>query len=365
MRPYAVLPYTVKNASQYEQTCHNALPGKGHIDLFYRLLMCSFAFVILCAAGCSNVFDAEPVVPGAPVESLPIVGFCQLGEESEWRVANTQSIMDAAQSAGIQLMYENAQQKLENQIKAIRSFIAYKVDAIVLSPIVETGWDAVLSEAAEAGIPVILEDRNLTDAPDGAVVAWIGSDFYAEGRKAAAEVLSAFKNEEGTVNIVELRGTYGSTAAEKRAEGFRDTIGERTRYNIIRSASGDFTLAKGREAMREIIDQIGADQIDVIFSHNDDMAIGAIEALEESGLVPGRDVFIVTVDAQEKARQLVAEGKINVAVECNPDIGPQVLEVVQDVLSGAEVPSVTYSKEGVVTKESLAEASSTASAKGS
>ena len=304
------------------------------------------ATILLASAACSYVPAPDPDDVSDPV---PIVGFCQLGEESDWRVANTQSIIDAAQESGVQLMYENAQQKLENQIKAIRSFIAYKVDAIVLAPIVETGWEAVLAEAMEAGIPVILEDRRLTDAPEGAVVAWVGSDFEAEGRKAAAEVLSAFRDTEGQINIVELRGTHGSTASERRAAGFRQTLGQRTRYNIIKSVSGDFMVSKGREAMRDVLDQIGADSIDVLFAHNDDMAIGAIEVLEEYGLVPGKDVFIVTVDAQEKARELVQQGRINVAIECNPDIGPAVLEIVQDVLAGRNVPTDTYSQEGIVT----------------
>lgn len=309
---------------------------------------------VLTLSGCARVPAPDPELasPPTPTPSSPIVGFCQLGEESAWRIANTESIIRAAEDAGVRLMYENAQQKLENQIKALRSFIAYKVDAIVLAPIVEEGWTAVLQEAMDAGIPVILEDRTISDAPEGAVAAWTGSDFYAEGEKAAEFLLEKFRNTAGHVNIVELRGTEGSTA-EDRGVGFRDTLGSRPRFSILRSVSGDFMVSKGREAMRMVLDQTPPDtSIDVIFSHNDDMAIGAIEALEERGITPGKDVIVISVDAQEKARELVTEGKIACAVECNPDIGPAVLDLVQKVLRGEEVPDLTYSEEVVYTADS-------------
>lgn len=298
---------------------------------------------------------------GMPEQSSPIVGFSQLGEESAWRIENTQSILDAAEDAGVQLMYENGRQKLDSQIKALRSFITYKVDAIVLAPLVETGWEAVLQEAMDAGIPVILEDRDVADAPEGAIVARTGPDFYAEGRKAAAYVLQQFKNMDGSVNIVELSGTPNSTSAQELHNGFRDTIGNRTRYRIIKSASGDFMLSKGREVMRTLLDQPGAEDIDVLYSHNYEMTLGAIEAMEERGLVPGEDILIITIEAPEEVVPLIKEGKIACAVGSSPDMGKNVLEIVQAVLDGQEVPQQIDIPQTVITGESLEKDTSAAS----
>lgn len=320
-------------------------------------VLCALALLAAAAlSGCAR--DDSEYLPvseliGVPKQSSPIVGFSQLGEESSWRMENTQSILDAAEDAGIQLMYENGHQKLENQIKALRSFIAYQVDAIVLAPLVETGWEAVLQEAADAGIPVILEDREVIDAPEGAVVAWTGPDFYAEGRKAAAQLLSEYKDAEGPVNIIELSGTQGSTAAQDRHEGFRATLGARDRYRIIKSVSGDFMLSKGREVMRELLGQIDTDSVDVIFSHNADMTLGAIEAVEEHGLVPGKDIQIVTIEADDAIRELVQEGKVLCAVESSPDNGSDVLDLVGRVLAGEEVEDRTARSGGVITRKSL------------
>lgn len=327
---------------------------------FIVLLICVVLCPVLVLSGCAER-SADDInlteLIGRPEQSSPIVGFSQLGEESTWRMQNTQSILDAAEDAGVQLMYQNGRQKLDNQIKALRSFIAYKVDAIVLAPLVETGWEAVLQEAMDAGIPVILEDRDVSDAPEGAVVARTGPDFYAEGRKAAAYVLQQFKNTEGPVNIVELSGTLNSTSAQERHNGFRDTLGSRARYRIMKSISGDFMLSKGREVIRALLDQQDAQDIDVLFSHNYEMTLGAIEAMEERGLVPGKDIMIVTIEAPEDVVPLVEEGKISCAVGSSPEMGDSVLKIVRAVLDGSEVPEQIRIPQTVVTKETLRESS--------
>lgn len=320
------------------------------------MYICLAAAICAAAPGCAARSESDISISELielTKQSSPIVGYCQLGEESSWRMENTESILDAAQSADVQLMYENGHQKQENQIKALRSFIVYKVDAIVLDPLTTTGWEAVLQEAEDAGIPVILTDRNVLDAPADSVVARVAPDYYAEGRRAAAFVLSKFKNTKGPVNIIELSGTQDSSAAQDRHDGFRETLGTRTRYRVIKSVSGDFMLSKGREAMRELLGQIDIESVDVIYSHNYDMTLGAIEALEEYGLVPGRDVQIVTCEAPDEAAALVGEGKVACAVGSSPDIGDAVLEVVQDVLDGKEVPEVTYVPQTMITRETL------------
>src|SRR6185503_17665231 len=224
-----------------------------------------------------------------------VLGFSQIGAESEWRTANTVSIKNAAASMGIDLRFADAQQKQENQIKALRSFIAQKVDVIAFSPVVETGWDTVLQEAKAAKIPVILTDRAVSADPS-LYAGFIGSDFVEEGRKAARWMLEKYQAAPGDVNIVELQGTVGSAPAIDRKKGFEEIIAANPRFKIIRSQSGEFTRAKGKEVMEAFL-KAETRKIDVLFAHNDDMAIGAIQAIEEAGLKPGRDILIVSIDA--------------------------------------------------------------------
>jgi simple sugar transport system substrate-binding protein len=287
--------------------------------------------------------------PEAPYESKIVLGFAQLGAESEWRTSSSTSVMEAADKYGVELMFENAQQKQENQIKAIRSFIAHRVDVIAFSPVVETGWDNVLLEARAEGIPVVLVDRGIQTDRDGLYITFIGSDFTEEGRRAGRWLLEKFSGFEGRVKIVELRGTEGSSPANGRYAGFREIIGGRDKFEIVRSSSGDFMRSKGRETMERILreyhDPSNGNGIDVLFAHNDDMALGAIEAMERHGLVPGRDVVIISVDAQRSAIDALKQGRINCVVECNPYIGEQLMELVKALADGRPVPETIYSAE--------------------
>src|SRR6185295_20281761 len=223
-----------------------------------------------------------------------VLGFSQIGAESEWRTANTESIKAAAATMNIELRFADAQQKQENQIKALRSFIAQKVDVIAFSPVVETGWDTVLMEAKAAKIPVILTDRSIT-ADSSLYVGFIGSDFVEEGRKAGRWVSEKFKDATEDVNIVESQGTVGSGPALDRKKGFEEIIAANPHLKIIRSQSGEFTRAKGKEVMEAFL-KAETRKIHVLYAHNDDMAIGAIQAIEEAGMKPGRDIQIVSVD---------------------------------------------------------------------
>lgn len=279
------------------------------------------------------------------------LGFAQVGAESEWRTANTGSIKEAAQKAGITLKFSDAQQKQENQIKAIRAFIAQKVDVIAFAPVVTTGWDPVLKEAKRAGIPVVLTDRSIETADPSLYVTVIGSDFTEEGRKAGRWLLDNVKGD--NVNIVELQGTVGSAPAIERKKGFEEIIAGKPQYKIIRSQTGDFTRAKGKEVMEAFLKAEGR-KINVLYAHNDDMAIGAIQAIEEAGMKPGKEVIVISVDAVKGAFEAMMAGKMNVSVECNPLLGPQLMQIVKDVKAGKPLPKRINTEEGVFPMETAA-----------
>ncbi|QXV62843.1 LacI family transcriptional regulator [Amycolatopsis sp. TNS106] len=264
------------------------------------------------------------------------LGFAQVGAESGWRTANTKSIQESAKAAGIELKFSDAQQKQENQIAAIRSYIQQKVKVIAFSPVVESGWDTVLKEAKTANIPVILTDRAV-DSPDKSLYkTFLGSDFVAEGKKAGEWLAKEFGSAAGDVSIVELQGTTGSAPANDRKKGFADVISSNPRFKVVASQTGEFTRAKGKEVMEAFLKS--QPKIDVLYAHNDDMALGAIEAIEAAGKVPGKDIKIVSVDGVRDALQALADGKINHVVECNPLLGPQLMDLVKKVAAGEQVP---------------------------
>jgi simple sugar transport system substrate-binding protein len=281
------------------------------------------------------------------------LGFAQIGAESEWRTANTKSIKEAADAAGINLKFSDAQQKQENQIKAIRAYIAQKVDVIAFSPVVETGWEPVLKEAKAAKIPVILTDRAVSAKDDTLWVTFMGSDFVEEGRRAANWLVEKTKDNAGPVNIVELQGTVGSAPAIDRKKGFEEIIKDKPKFKIIRSQTGDFTRAKGKEVMEAFLKAEGK-KINVLFAHNDDMAIGAIQAIEAAGMKPGKDILIVSIDGVKGAFEAMMAGKLNVSVECSPLLGPQLMDAVKDLMAGKPLPKRIVTKEGVFPMETAA-----------
>ena len=317
----------------------------------------ALALVVLLAA-CSG--GADKPAPGSGTGSKPIVlGFSQIGAESEWRTANTRSIQEAAPAAGITLRFSDAQQKQENQIKALRSFIAQRVDVIAFSPVVETGWETVLREAKAARIPVILTDRAVDVSDDSLYLTLMGSDFVEEGRKAGRWLLDYYangagKDTKGDIHIVELQGTVGSAPANDRKKGFAEIIGADPRFKVIRSQTGDFTRAKGKEVMEAFLKAEGR-KINVLFAHNDDMAIGAIQAIEEAGLKPGSDIIIVSIDGVKGAFEAMIAGKLNVTVECSPLLGPQLMAAVKDVVAGKPLPKRIVTEEAVFPKEVAAQ----------
>ena len=286
-----------------------------------------------------------------------ILGYSQIGAESAWRNCNTRSVQEAAADKGIQLLFFNAEQKQENQIKAIRSFIAYQVDVIAFVPIVSVGWENVLEEAREANIPVLICDREINIEDETLYAGYLGTDMLRQGQSAAEFLIKKFTEPEtgetaltdkDAVRIVELRGTEGSSPAIKRAQGFRDTLAGYPAFKIIYSESGDFLRSKGYELMCNILEEL--DGIDVIYSHNDGMTLGAIDAMKERGIQPGKDIIIISIDAEQAAIDALRRGEINCVVECNPKQGPDVMCLAGQLARKETIPRIIYMTEDVFTE---------------
>lgn len=297
---------------------------------------------LLASCGKKSAEGEKATEPGG--KKKIVVGFSQIGAESGWRTANTESIKSEAAKRGVELVFSDAQQKQENQIKALRSFIAQGVDVIAFSPVVETGWEPVLQEIKKAKIPVILSDRAVDVSDNSLYVTFIGADFIEEGRRAGNWLEKASS---GKAMIAELVGTPGSAPAIDRKKGFEEVISKHPDMKIIKSQSGDFTRAKGKEVMESFLKSPEAKQITALFAHNDDMALGAIQAMEEAGVKPGKDILIVSIDGVRGAFEAMAAGKLNCTVECNPLIGPQLFDAVDAIMAKKELPKRTVVEEGV------------------
>jgi len=301
----------------------------------------------LAMTGCAT--DAGNGGGGGGGDDLITVGFAQTGSESGWRSANTESLKAAfSEENGFKLIFNAADNKQEAQIAAVRSFINQGVDAIVIAPITVDGWDDVLSEAKDAGIPVILEDRTVSASED-LYASWVGLDFEKEGELAGQWVA---ENAAGS-NIVILEGTTGSSAALDRATGFAKAI-EGADINVLDSQTGDFTRDGGKKVMEGFLQKYGG-EIDLLFAHNDDMGLGALDAIEAAGLVPGEDIKIVTIDAVHDGMQALADGKFNFIVECNPLLGEKVADLVKKVLAGDSVAKREIVEDQTFTQEQAKE----------
>jgi simple sugar transport system substrate-binding protein len=269
----------------------------------------------------------------APDADAITIGFSQVGSESSWRTSFSESVRAEALARGIDLKFSDAQQKQENQIKAIRSFIAQGVDGIVVAPVVETGWKPVLDEAKRAGIPVVIVDRNMALDDDSLYLTRIASDFVEEGRKAARWLMDATG---GDCDIVELQGTVGATAAIDRMTGFNEVIAAYPQATIIRSQTGDFTRSKGKEVMESFLKaENGGQALCAVWAHNDEMAIGAVLAIREAGLDPGDDILIVSVDAVPDIFKAMMDGDTNATVELSPHMGGPAFDAIISYLNGA------------------------------
>lgn len=315
---------------------------------------------VALAGGVLTACTTEPADPGTTgtgkgsSDGKLVLGFAQVGAESGWRTANTKSVREAAEKAGITLKFSDAQQKQENQIKAIRTFIQQKVDVIAFSPVVESGWDTVLKEAKSAGIPVILTDRAVDSQDTSLYRTFLGSDFVKEGQEAGKWLVKEYEGTSDPVNIVELQGTTGSAPANDRRAGFAEVTKGDAKFKVVASQTGDFTRAKGKEVMQAFLKS--HKDIDVLYAHNDDMALGAIQAIEEAGRKPGTDIKVISVDGIKDAFVAMQEKKINVVVECNPLLGDQLMDLARKVAAGESVPRRVEVEEGVFTQDQAAAA---------
>ncbi len=303
-----------------------------------RTLYTTLSTVLLCVAvlllqGCAKK-------TARPRDAL-VIGFSQIGAESAWRTAETNSIKEEAAKRNIILKFSDAQQKPENQIKAIKSFIVQNVDAIILAPVVETGWEPVLREAKRAGIPVILVDRGVKVDDESLYTTLIASDFVEEGRMACRWLV---EKTGGKCNVVELQGTPGSAPAIDRKKGFEEILKSNPGMKIIKSQTGDFTRSGGKQVMEAFIKSEGKN-IRAVYAHNDDMALGAIQALEAAGMNPGKDVLVISIDGVRGAFDAMIAGKLNATVECNPLLGPMAFDAAEKAVKGEKLPKMITVKD--------------------
>lgn len=306
----------------------------------------------LLVAGCSKKQTSSPSAVSEQTKKNDklILGFSQIGSESAWRTRNTQSIFEAAAENNIQIIFDDAQQKQANQLKAIRSFIVYQVDIIAFVPIVSNGWDNVLQEAKEANIPVIVVDRQI-DCDPSLYAGFLGENGFEEGSAAANFLIQKCKDLNGPINIVEFSGTENSSVATARAQGFRSLIEKDSKYNIIHSEDGDFLRSRGKEMMDRIIREnkglnLNGQHIDVIYSHNDSMTLGLLDSMENNNINP-RSTIIISIDAEQKSIDALVQGKLCCVVECNPNLGPTLMELVKKIAAGEKIPQTTYMLEKI------------------
>ena len=294
-----------------------------------------------------------PAVGVAAADDTITVGFSQVGAESDWRTANTESMKSTfSEENGYELIFDDAQQKQENQLTAIRNFIQQEVDYILLAPVTETGWDTVLQEAKDADIPVIIVDRMVDVSDDSLYTTWIGTDSLLEGRK-AAEWLNAYTTAKGIdakdVNIVDIQRTIGSTAQIGRSKGLEEGV-DNYGWNLLAQQSGEFTQAKGQEVMESMLKQY--DNINVVYCENDNEAFGAIDAIEAAGKTVGSDIangeiMVMSFDTTNAGLTDTLAGKIACDVECNPLHGPRAEELIKALEAGEEVEKLNYVDEEI------------------
>jgi simple sugar transport system substrate-binding protein len=313
-------------------------------------------FCLTFLSACDRGNDSASSSGGASTASTQssggkkrVVGFSQIGAESAWRTAETDSIRSEAGKRGVDLKFADAQGSQEKQIATLKSFVTQGVDAIILAPKTENGWEPVLREIKRANIPVILVDRGV-NAPEELYTTLIASDFVEEGRMAGNWLA---KKTNGKASIAELQGTTGAAPANDRAKGFREAIAKYPDMKIIETMTqtGDFSRSGGKQVMEAYLKSPRAKEITAVYAHNDDMALGAIQAIEEAGKKPGTDILVVSIDAVRGAFEAMVDGKLNCTVECNPLLGPAAFDAVDKALAGQSLAKKTIVQDQVFSQE--------------
>ena len=313
---------------------------------FFSVLLC--LVMLLCMSSCTGVRTTEPAN-----ENVYVIGFSQVGSESDWRVANTRSMTATfGNDPDYELVMENARQQQENQFSAVRKFILEGVDFIIIAPTVEEGWDTVLREVKDAGIPVIIMDRSVAVEDEDLYLTNIGSDFLRQGNL-AVEWLEGEIPADKEIKILHLQGTIGATAQIQRTKALESAVATHDNWEISSQLYGDFTEAKAYEVMTAYLRE--NKDIDVLYSENDNMTFGAMRALEEAGITYGNggQVKIITFDATREALQYCHDGKINLCVECNPLFGPRVKELIENYRNGIPIPKHVYVDESAYTTQNI------------
>ena len=304
---------------------------------------------VLSSCGIQKKAEQEPAQPN---KERVTIGFSQVGSESDWRMASSASIQQAFEDSPYTLLFNDGQQKQENQIKAIREFIDQDVDYIILDPCVETGWDSALMEAEEAGIPVIVIDREVSVEDDSLYTAWIGSDFYLEGQRAMKWLEDYLEKEgyEDSVQLVGIQGTIGATAQIGRTRALEEAVDAHENWTLLEEQTGDYTEAKGKEVMEEYLRKY-PDQITVVYCENDNEAYGAIDAIQEAGgrvgmNVKDGEILVLSFDATHNGLQMTLDGKIAVNTECSPLYGKRLVKMIDQMEEGEQPEHITYIEEG-------------------
>ena len=319
---------------------------------FFSLVVAAVIGINLIACG-RNTCSMED--KSSETDREIVIGFSQIGAESDWRIANTESMKTTfSEENGYKLFYHDAQQKPANQIEAIRNFIQQEVDYIVLAPSIETGWDTVLEEAKAASIPVIIVDRMIDVSDESLYTAWVGADFYEEGQKAVRWMEEQYGKEK-TLNIAHIQGTIGSSAQIGRTKALEEAVAQNENWNLSFQQSGDFTEAKSKEVMGRILRN--TKDIDVVYCENDNIAFGAIEAIESAGLECGLDgdITVVSFDATHAGLEKTMSGSISCNIECNPLHGPRVEKIIEQLEHGETPDKLSYVAEEVFQSDELTE----------
>lgn len=304
--------------------------------LIVVLIIAAFAVVALASAGCAKKGSRGGGGDAQGKGKLKI-GFSQMEENNPWRIAETNSMRDEAKKRGdkFELVVTNAQGQTSKQVSDVEDLIAQRVDAIFLAPREFEGLGSALQRAKQANIPVFLIDREAAGTAGQDFVAFLGSNFVEQGKRAGDWLV---KQTNGKAGIVELTGTAGASVARDRSQGFKEAIQNSPNMKILASQTGNFSRAEGQKVMENIIQAHGK-EITAVYAHNDEMALGAIQALKAAGLNPGKDVLIVSVDGEKAALEAISRGEMNITVESNPRFGPLAFDTLEKFLRKESIPS--------------------------